>query len=334
MVSGAIADRPAASVIAIPRFLTIVSIDAKESILRIHIIPFIGGKRLDEVTDEVIATLKSKWIAGGYTDARGREVKGTSERKTLNNRLTVLGTMLKLAVEWKRIPAMPCTVRLLKVDEGREADFYDHSTYEVLVEASAKTDPRHHAAVLLAGDGGLRRGEIIGLNVEDIDLRGGRITIRRSVYWKKKKRYEDVVKGGTTKPVPCTPRLLAALKACRHLRGGRLLYTDEGRELTPKIIKRWMMVVERRAGLPVTGRLHAYRHTFCSHLAMAGVPARTIQELARHESLTTTLRYMHLSPNAKEEGIAMLTASRAEGGKPVAIRGTGLALGSEKQRNG
>jgi hypothetical protein len=53
---------------------------------------------------------------------------------------------------------------------------------------------------------------------------------------------------------------------------------------------------------------------------MAGVPARTIQELARHASLGTTQRYMHLSPSAVDEGIEMLTKSRELGGKPVTFR--------------
>jgi hypothetical protein len=44
------------------------------------------------------------------------------------------------------------------------------------------------------------------------------------------------------------------------------------------------------------------RHTFCSHLAMNGVPARSIQELARHQSMLTTERYMHLSPSAVGRG--------------------------------
>jgi integrase len=38
------------------------------------------------------------------------------------------------------------------------------------------------------------------------------------------------------------------------------------------------------------------RHTICSHLAMRGVSARAIQELAGHQHLSTTQRYMHLSP--------------------------------------
>ncbi len=63
------------------------------------------------------------------------------------------------------------------------------------------------------------------------------------------------------------------------------------------------------AGLPVTGVLHILRHTFCSRLAMCEAPAKGIQELAGHESLTTTQRYMHLSPAAKDAAIGLLDAS-------------------------
>jgi integrase len=52
--------------------------------------------------------------------------------------------------------------------------------------------------------------------------------------------------------------------------------------------------------------VHILRHTFCSHLAMRGAPARAIQELAGHQDLSTTQRYMHLSPAALDAAIRLL----------------------------
>jgi len=301
--------------------------DTSEMLLRCHILPFIGEVRLDEVSDDVVADLKGRWVRGGYTapafDGKGVEkIRATKNRKTMNNRASVLSSLLSVAVKWRKrtgLMSLPCTIEMDKIDAQKTPRFYEHETYERLVEGAREVDPRVHLAVLLAGDGGLRRGEIIGLDLADVDYKNRRFTPVRSIYWKKKVKFEDVVKGELAKPIPCTPRLLEAFKVVRHLRGPRALYTDDAAELTPKILRLWIMKAERRAGLPVTGRAHIYRHTFCSHLAMAGVPAKTIQELARHQSLAVTMRYMHLSPSAKDEGISMLAASRALGGKPVAL---------------
>ena len=62
---------------------------------------------------------------------------------------------------------------------------------------------------------------------------------------------------------------------------------------------------QRVAGLPNAG-VHVLRHTFCSHLAMKGAPARAIQELAGHADPSMTQRYMHLSPAATEDAIRLL----------------------------
>jgi Phage integrase family len=68
----------------------------------------------------------------------------------------------------------------------------------------------------------------------------------------------------------------------------------------------WMERAQRRAVLPATGAYHILRHTFCSHLAMQGATAKAIQELAGHQDLTTTQRYMHLSPGNKDAAIRLL----------------------------
>jgi hypothetical protein len=53
---------------------------------------------------------------------------------------------------------------------------------------------------------------------------------------------------------------------------------------------------------------------FCSHLTMRGAPARAIQELAGHQDLGTTQRYMHLSPAALDAAIRLLDGAQGRGG--------------------
>jgi hypothetical protein len=72
-----------------------------------------------------------------------------------------------------------------------------------------------------------------------------------------------------------------------------------------KAVQTLVLRAARRAGLKNNGP-HILRHTFCSHLAMRGAPARAIQELAGHKDLSTLQRYMHLSPAAIESAICLL----------------------------
>jgi len=99
--------------------------------------------------------------------------------------------------------------------------------------------------------------------------------------------------------------MAAALKAHRHLRNARVLCEGDGRSLSQKVMQCLVRRAAKRAGLKNEG-IHVLRHTFCSHLAMQGAPARAIQELAGHKDLTTTQRYMHLSPAATVNAIRLL----------------------------
>jgi site-specific recombinase XerD len=77
--------------------------------------------------------------------------------------------------------------------------------------------------------------------------------------------------------------------------------------LTEKLVQNLVGGAARKANLRNNGP-HILRHTFCSHLAMRGAPTRAIQELAGHADLTTTQRYMHLSPATVESAIRLLEA--------------------------
>jgi len=87
-----------------------------------------------------------------------------------------------------------------------------------------------------------------------------------------------------------------------------VLYQDDGSPLTEGLVQGFVRRAAKKAGLYNNGP-HMLRHTFCSHLAMRGAPAGAIQELAGHQDLTTTQRYMHLSPAALDNAIRLLKSS-------------------------
>ena len=123
-------------------------IAAKETILDRHLVPFLGAHKLDEIRNEDVQQLKQRLA--------------NKAAKTVNNVLTVLSVMLKVAVEWGVIERLPCSIRLLPV-ERKEAGFFDLQEFERLVEAARSIDPRTHLLVLLGGDAGLRVGWEAGI---------------------------------------------------------------------------------------------------------------------------------------------------------------------------
>ena len=271
------------------------SIAAKEMILRLHLAPRLGERRLDAITNEDVQRLK-----------RALSAKAP---KTVNNVLTVLSTLLKAAVEWQVIAQVPCTIHLLKVPKP-SAVFHDFETYDRLVEAARTIGPQIHVIVLLGGDAGLRLGEMIALEWADVDLAKRQMCVQRSDW----NGHITVPKGGRLRYIPLTVRLAAALREQRHLRSPLVLCDDHGRSVRRRTLQNWMRRPARRGQVANSG-VHVLRHTFCSHLAMRGAPARAIQELAGHADLSTTQRYMHLSPAAIEGAIRLLDQPTPDHGR-------------------
>jgi integrase len=179
--------------------------------------------------------------------------------------------------------------------------FYDFEEYEQLVKAARQLDATAYLVVLLGGDAGLRCGEIIALEWTDADLRKRQLCVQRADWH----GHVSTPKSGRLRYVPMTARLAAALRDHRHLRATRVVCQRDGSPLTQDVVRDHVQRAARRAQLATSG-VHRLRHTFCSHLAMRGAPARAIQELAGHQDLTTTQRYMHLSPAAIECAIRLL----------------------------
>jgi len=178
---------------------------AKETILRVHLIPALGHKKLDAIKSEDVQHLKS-----GLS---------TKAAKTVNNILTVLSVLLKKGVEWDVIERVPCTIRLLRVSKT-STRFYDFDEFDRLVAAALAMEPRAHVLVLMAGEAGLRLGEMVALEWSDIDFVKRQVCVQRSAW----KGHIASPKGGRLRYIPRTTPLAGALRDHRHLRGPLQLY--------------------------------------------------------------------------------------------------------------
>ena len=156
-------------------------ISSKESILRVHLMPLVGGKPLNEISTEDIQKVKSALI--GWSP------------KTVNNVLTVLSVALKTAVEWGVIDRVPCSIKLLRAPKSVAA-FHDFSDFEKLVEAAKDDGATAQLIVLLGGEAGLRCGEIMALEWRDIDFTNRQLSVARSE-WKVTSRHPRVAAFGT-----------------------------------------------------------------------------------------------------------------------------------------
>lgn len=148
---------------------------------------------------------------------------------------------------------------------------------------------RDAAILTLLWGAGLRLGEALGLDGEDIPT-GDSLTVTG--------------KGNKQRLVPILPIVREAIAAYIRLSpypiapGTPLFYGARGKRVDPAIIQKAMRQARRALDLPETATPHALRHSFATHLLAAGGDLRTIQELLGHASLATTQRYTEVDAEA------------------------------------
>jgi integrase len=264
------------------------TVDTKKTINRLHLVPVLGQEKLDSIGEVAVQRLKLHLVK--------------KEPKTIACVLSQLATMLRTAARWGVIAVAP-DIELPRVPKP-EMVFYPFVEWERLVAAAKECGPEVYAFVLLGGEAGLRRGELVAL--EQDDCNGGAVVVRRNEWRKKGQVAVSTPKGGSSRRIPMTPRLAAAVAGIKHLRGKRLLWQVDGKPARISTLQSWLEKATRRAGLEVSRDIHRLRHTFCSHLAARGAPIKAIQTLAGHSDIATTARYMHLAPGGTESAIALL----------------------------
>jgi integrase len=268
---------------------------AKRQILRDHIVPELGPLPLDSITYARVEDFKHMLVRPEIATPPGKELSN----KTANNVLTVLRRLLVVAHKRGVLASVP-EFEWLPV-EPADFDFLDFGEAEALIAAAEEA---WRAMIAVGIKCGLRQGELLELRWSDVDLKNGKLWVRRSYVRGRVK----LPKNRKSREIPLGDDVRAELQRHRHLRGELVFCDDEGNRLTNGECKWPLYRAATKAKLRRVG-WHVLRHTFGSLLASQGVSMRQIQQLMGHQSIKTTERYAHLSPHVARDAVKQLDRS-------------------------
>lgn len=278
--------------------------DRYETIIRFHLVPYFGDRLITGITALDIEQFKAQNVQA-VVGKTGRRIAA----KTVNEHLCVLSSMFSAAVKWKYLATNPCRdVPRLRLPE-QEFQFYDMKQTRVFLDKAEALEPDFFAFFATAFGTGLRLGELLGLEWDDIDFVNRIIIVRRS----HSEGHTTTPKSGKSRVVPMPSVLPEILKAHKHLKGRLVFCRPNGAHLTRDIVKHPFERVSRMAGLHRI-RIHDTRHSYASQLVMEGVHLKAVAEYLGHSETRVTERYAHLSPEARRSFVDVLDGQHISAG--------------------
>ncbi len=237
-----------------------------------------GSKYLSEVTPALLSQLKGLFLRGIT------RFNAPRKPQTWNRYLSVLSCVLQLcAQDWEWMEFN--TAR--RVRREREAPgrvrFLSNEEREKLLEVCQKSSSANlYPIVVLALSTGMRRGEMLSLTWDQIDLGSGVLILEET-------------KNGERRRVSIRGRALEVLR--KHARVRRidtnLVFPSETKDSHFSLDKPWYRAL-RDAGIP-NFRFHDLRHSAASYLAMNGATMLQISEVLGHKTLQMVKRYSHFA---------------------------------------
>ena len=266
----------------------------------------------------------------GENKVKPRNSDGSGIENTVHHRYTVLRSILQYAVREGIIDRNVASKR----DAHIQPPMPQRQEFSVLTQAEASNLIQHlkqepswfQTAVLLALLLGLRRSEIIGIQLSDINWESRTLTIRRAVTQQTLNRKNTlVIKPHTKNRRPKTLNLSNEL--CDMLRhwiaeqqkyrdtfgtdyildwDGYLMRYQDGKLVPPNTITQHFQIFLSKNNLKKI-RFHDLRHSCASLLFASGVDILTIQEILGHAQLTTTIAYTHKISDNKSKALAKMS---------------------------
>ena len=274
-----------------PNTLAEVEVD-----LRLRIAPVLGHFPINEITRQQVEQLVADLIRSG---ASVRMVRGV---------VSTLRRLLQAAVDWGHIAENPA--RRVRLPAPQTHTRQAHERVLSMAEltrlvGTCQGSLRTQTMIRAMAEAGLRRGEVIGLRWEDVDLETLRLHVRRSVSDVHGVRQERTTKGNRSRRVAISKDFAERLAAWRVSCGGECAagYVWPGKDGKPmnahspnqsltRVLRRARLVDQD--GVPLVTP-HGLRHTAASLMLAAGVPLIVVSHQLGHANPNVTAQvYAHL----------------------------------------
>lgn len=222
-----------------------------KQILESRIFPAMGHLKVEKITPVHLMKFYANLQEDGV---REDGKKGGLSEKTILQHHRIISSILQDAVQWQVIPANPASrVKPPKVKK-KAAAFYDEEQTAALLMALENEPMQYRVIIILAIATGLRRGELMGLQWQDVDFKENSITVRQAAqYVPGKGSFFKEPKNETSKRTISVPASVMALlkqykahQAAQQLKVGDLwqesemLFTTwDGRPMHPDTISKW-----------------------------------------------------------------------------------------------
>jgi integrase len=201
---------------------------------------------------------------------------------TVNRECALLRSILRMAVAWDELAKLPM-FKMAK-EQGRERFLTDAEIVRLLEACGQSKNTLLGPLVTVGLHTGLRKGELLGLRWEQVDLTRGVIALGRRT------------KSGKGRDVPINQAVYATLVPLRTAAGGADAVGRVWGTLT-KIDTAYHTALARAKILDPEVNFHTLRHTFASHYVMRGGSIVKLQTILGHASVRTTQIYARLAPD-------------------------------------
>lgn len=235
-------------------------------------------------------------------------------RTSIQQSYRFLHAVLATAVRDGALAANPANIPGAGTDRAKERPVASVAQVVTLIEAIT---PRYRAAVLLGAWCGLRRGEIIALIPQDVDLDAGTVTVRtnRVELLETRQAFDAPPKtdaGKRTVTVP--PHVLPILAA--HMQEwsgpGRVFIGRDGKPMRGDAVRQAFTRARRKVDMPGF-RFHDLRHTGQTLAASAGATTKDLMRRLGHSSPAAAQRYLHAVDGRDAEIASALSELAAHG---------------------